>query len=329
MSRICIPVAERRASFARRVSVSVSVRQGETLGIVGESGSGKSTLAMALPACCFFAFRWARIARFAVVTDSISHDITAQLAAARAVIERHLGATLQAIHLFGSALDGGLKPRSDIDLLVTVVVRPDEAVRRALMSDLLRASAPPGCSGGMRALEVTVIAHGEAVPWRHPARCELQFAEWLRGDLQAGVVEPPLVDHDLAILLTKARQHSVALVGPPVDELFELVPARDFVAALLATVAQWDAEPDWRGDECNIMLALARIWYSAATGRIAPKDVAATWVLARLPDAHRPVVAAARAAYLDGEAATTMLSGEPLAEFVGYARRAVESMLSA
>ncbi|MBP0609353.1 MULTISPECIES: AadA family aminoglycoside 3''-O-nucleotidyltransferase [Burkholderia] len=263
------------------------------------------------------------------MTDFIPHEITAQLVAARVAIERHLGATLHAIHLFGSALDGGLKPRSDIDLLVTVAVRPDEALRRALMSDLLGVSAPPGCSSGMRALEVTVIAHGDVVPWRHPARRELQFGEWLRGDLEAGIVEPPLIDHDLAILLTKARQHSVALVGSPANVLFEPVPVRDFVAALLATVAQWKAEPDWRGDECNIVLALARIWYSAATGGIAPKDVAATWVLARLPDAHRPVAAAARAAYVDGEAGAAILSGEPLAEFVGYAQRRIESMLSA
>ena len=237
MSRICIPIAERRASFARRMSVSV--RLGETLGIVGESGSGKSTLAMALPGCRFFALRWARIARFAVVTDFIPHDIAAQLAATRAVIERHLGATLQAVHLFGSALDGGLKPRSDIDLLVTVALRPDEAVRCSLTSDLLGASAPPGCSGGMRALEVTVVAHGDVVPWRHPARRELQFGEWLRGDLEAGIVEPPLVDHDLAILLTKARQHGVALVGPPADVLFEPVPARDRCAVGSRTGLAW------------------------------------------------------------------------------------------
>ncbi|EFK8052977.1 nucleotidyltransferase domain-containing protein, partial [Escherichia coli] len=42
-----------------------------------------------------------------------------QLSHARAVIERHLAATLDTIHLFGSAIDGGLKPDSDIDLLVT------------------------------------------------------------------------------------------------------------------------------------------------------------------------------------------------------------------
>ncbi|WP_256976266.1 aminoglycoside adenylyltransferase domain-containing protein [Burkholderia sp. AU28863] len=129
--------------------------------------------------------------------------------------------------------------------------------------------------------------------------------------------------------MTKARQHSVALIGPPADVLFEPAPARDFVAALLATVAQWKAEPDWRGDECNIVLALSRIGYSTATGRIAPKGGAATCVLARLPDAHRPVVAVARAACLDGEAGAAIVAGEPLAEFIGYARRAIESMLSA
>lgn len=35
--------------------------------------------------------------------------ISAQLAATRAVLERHLGETLEAIHLFGSAMDGGLQ----------------------------------------------------------------------------------------------------------------------------------------------------------------------------------------------------------------------------
>ncbi|WP_455774282.1 aminoglycoside adenylyltransferase domain-containing protein, partial [Burkholderia stabilis] len=56
--------------------------------------------------------------------------------------------------------------------------------------------------------------------------------------------------------------------------------------------------------------------------------VAAAWVLERLPDAHRPVLAAARAAYLGGEAGAAILSGEPLAAFIGYARRTVESLLS-
>ncbi|HGU3418323.1 TPA: nucleotidyltransferase domain-containing protein, partial [Escherichia coli O103:H2] len=45
-----------------------------------------------------------------------------QLSHARAVIERHLAATLDTIHLFGSAIDGGLKPDSDIDLLALLQI---------------------------------------------------------------------------------------------------------------------------------------------------------------------------------------------------------------
>lgn len=59
-------------------------------------------------------------------------EIAEQVTVACAAIERHLGATRQAMHLFGSALDGGLKPRSDIDLLMTVAASPGEAVRRSL-----------------------------------------------------------------------------------------------------------------------------------------------------------------------------------------------------
>lgn len=74
-----------------------------------------------------------------------------------------------------------------------------------------------------------------------------------------GIVEPPSVDHDLAILLTKGRQRDVALLESRAAAWFEPVPAHDFVAALLATVAQWHAEPEWRGDEYDVVLALARI----------------------------------------------------------------------
>ncbi|WP_257127267.1 MULTISPECIES: hypothetical protein [unclassified Burkholderia] len=44
------------------------------------------------------------------------------------------------------------------------------------MSDLLGASALPG-RDGVRALEITVIALGDVVPWRHRARRELQLGD--------------------------------------------------------------------------------------------------------------------------------------------------------
>jgi len=257
----------------------------------------------------------------------VPDGIAEQLAATRAVLERHLGDALQALHLFGSALDGGLQSFSDVDLLVTVGAPLAEPVRRALMVDLLSVSAPPGSEGPLRALEVTVLVRGDVVPWRHPARRELQFGEWLRDDLQAGTFEPALVDHDLAILLSKLRQHSVALVGPPAAEWFEAVPPADFAQALLDTVAQWNDAPDWAGDERNVVLALARIWFSALTGGIAPKQVAADWALERLPPEHRPVLVNARDAYL-GLAADDLASrAGNVAAFVRHARAEIEGAL--
>ncbi|WP_241244757.1 hypothetical protein [Burkholderia ambifaria] len=88
------------------------------------------------------------------------------------------------------------------------------------------------------------------MPWCHPARRALHFGAWLRGELCAGIVESPCVGHDLAILVTKIRRHDVALLGPRAAAWSESVlRATDFVTALLAAVAQWHAEGDWRGDE--------------------------------------------------------------------------------
>ena len=86
-----------------------------------------------------------------------------------------------------------------------------------------------------------------------------------------------------AILLSKARQHAISLLGPPAAELFEPVPEADMIRALHDTAAQWNGPDDWLGDECNVVLALARIWLTLSSGEIAAKDVAADWLLERLP----------------------------------------------
>ena len=64
--------------------------------------------------------------------EAVIAEVSTQLSEVVGVIERHLEPTLLAVHLYGSAVDGGLKPHSDIDLLVTVTVRLDETTRREL-----------------------------------------------------------------------------------------------------------------------------------------------------------------------------------------------------
>ena len=55
-----------------------------------------------------------------IMREAVIAEVSTQLSEVAGVIERHLEPTLLAVHLYGSAVDGGLKPHSDIDLLVTV-----------------------------------------------------------------------------------------------------------------------------------------------------------------------------------------------------------------
>lgn len=255
-------------------------------------------------------------------------EVVSQLSAVRGVLQSRLADHLCAIHLFGSTVDGGLKPHSDIDLMVSVTQPLTEQTRCELMQALLRHSAWPGTSATLRALEVTVVALGEVVPWRYPARREMQFGEWLREDILSGRFEPPMFDHDLAILLTKLRNHSTPLLGPPAPELFDSVPASDLRQALKDTCYQWNTAEDWSGDERNVILALARIWYTSCTGDIASKEAAAAWAMERLPTAHRAVMQQARNAYVQGESTEAAWTHDSVAGTIRFCRHQVERELT-
>ncbi|WP_419204711.1 AadA family aminoglycoside 3''-O-nucleotidyltransferase [Bordetella trematum] len=260
------------------------------------------------------------------MTTESPDSIADQLFETRSVLEMHLEA-IRAIHLFGSAVDGGLKPFSDIDLLVTVDAPLNKSTQTALMADLMNVSAFPGTDVKRRALEVTVVALQDVVPWRHPALRQMQFGEWLRDDINAGVFEPAIIDHDLAILLTQVRQHSVALYGPPAHEIFDEIPAVDVQHCLLETLAQWNTEEDWAGDERNIVLTLVRIFYTAMTGKITSKDAAANWALQYLPNETKSIVIAARDAYLGLEAVDLAACPKERENLLSYVRSSVTAQL--
>jgi len=246
-------------------------------------------------------------------------SIAAQVSQVCSNIEGHLS-SLQAIHLFGSAVDSSLKPHSDIDLFVTTRGRLEESTRNELMRALLAHSAPPGSNASLRALEVTVVCHSDIYPWRYPAYRQMQFGEWLREDIINGIIEPATVDIDLAILIRKIGQHSIPIFGPSAAELFDSVPDEDFSNALKDTLKIWNTPEDWSGDEQNVILTLARIWYSTATGNIAPKEVAATWLMQRIPDDHRSILSEAQQAYLNGRPHTLATHPTAVASFVRFAQ---------
>ncbi len=79
------------------------------------------------------------------------------------------------MHLYNLQWDGGLKPYSDIDLLVTVAVKLMKRRGEHCSRSWRIVSAFPGESETLRAIEVTLVVHDDIIPWRYPAKRELQF----------------------------------------------------------------------------------------------------------------------------------------------------------
>ena len=125
---------------------------------------------------------------------------------------------------------------------------------------------------------------------------DLQFGEWLRAEFDAGELPPSGPNPDLTLLVAMVRATSRPLVGPPAAELLDPVPAADIRRAIVDSTPGLMADID--SDTANVLLTLARGWYTLLTGDFASKDAAADWAIPLLPASHRPALARARDAYL-------------------------------
>jgi streptomycin 3"-adenylyltransferase len=198
--------------------------------------------------------------------------------------------------LHGSAVLGGYRPTSDVDVLVVTRRSATPGERAALVNGLLEVSGRRARQGPARPVELALVVQRDIRPWRFPPRLDFIYGEWLRDAYQAGELPTAASSPDLALLLTVAREHGRALFGPPPHELLDAVPAADVQEALLLQVAGLLA--DLESDTRNVLLTLARAWLTRATGEIATKDAAAAWAADRLSGNDRRLVLLARAMYL-------------------------------
>ena len=210
-----------------------------------------------------------------------------------------LGPDVVGAYLHGSAVLGGLRPRSDLDVLVVSRRRTTRVEKQRLVDRLLAVSGgePPGPP---RPVELTIVVESEIRPWRYPPRFDFQYGEWLRSEFERGNVEPwPAANPDLASLITMVLLGNRPLLGPPPAEVFDPVPRGDYNSAIVGGIDALLHDLEW--DTRNVILTLARIWSTVATGDVRSKDDAAAWALARLPEEHRAVLERARAVYLGEE----------------------------
>jgi streptomycin 3"-adenylyltransferase len=220
-----------------------------------------------------------------------------QAAAVVDVVQRTFGADVRGIYVYGSAVVGGLKSASDLDL-VAVVGRPSTHAQRVSLGEQLIPISRRGLRPvDWRPVELTVVASADLTPWTFPPRTDFQYGEWLREEFDRGEVDPQHPDNpDLCLLIEMVRRNGKPLVGPPADALLPVVPAHDLRAALLGVIP--DLMSDLEPDTANVLLTLARVWHTIETNEFTSKDAAADWAITRLGSASAGPLAKARDVYL-------------------------------
>lgn len=211
------------------------------------------------------------------------------------VIQQSLADSLVAVYLHGSAVAGGLRPKSDVDVLVVVDQATTHAIRAHLVTELMKISGRP--SGDiLRPLELIIFHRADLAELVYPARSEFVYGEWLRDAYETGEVPKPVADPELTLVLAQARQEARPLVGPEPAELLPPIPKAEVHRAIKEALPS--LLDSLEGDERNVLLTLARMWRTLSTGEFVPKDAAAEWAISLLPAESAALVSCARKAYL-------------------------------
>jgi streptomycin 3"-adenylyltransferase len=200
------------------------------------------------------------------------------------------------VYLIGSSAVGGLRPQSDIDVLVLTKRSLSRGERQDLVDFLLQVSGARATVAPGRPLEVTGLVLDDVVPWVYPPVCDFLYGEWLRDEFCAGALPERHRSPDLAVLVTTARQHATCLSGPHPRDLLVPVPMEDLHRAVHDSL-----DPlltNLVGDERNVLLTLARMAVTVETDQILPKDHAAEQVRPSLREPYRSTLALAARAYV-------------------------------
>ena len=184
------------------------------------------------------------------------------------------GERLVGAWLVGSAALGDFDPeRSDLDVQAVTAERIPRVERRQIVETASHEALP--CP--VRGLELVLDAQEELVVPAYQLNLNTGPRMERRVSYDAGEEPRFWFVLDLAI----AREHAIALAGPPSREVMPELP-RETVVEALEQALTWYAGDG--GDEAQTVLAACRAWAWATDGVWRSKGDAARWARDRLPD---------------------------------------------
>lgn len=223
-------------------------------------------------------------------------DFPLQIQQVTQVLTTLLTDVIEGIYLYGSSIDGGLQPQSDLDFFVVVHTSLSEEQKSLLIQALLQLSGAIGNTVGLRYLEVTIMHQEEFTALTFPLQREFQYGEWLRDAFLKGYIPGKTPDQDLTILLRKVKQNSLVLYGKTAREVLPTISDEAFRQAIKASLPQLIQEIE--EDQTNVILTLCRMLYSIQTGKITSKDRAVDYAIPYLPPSFYGLVLEAKDHYL-------------------------------
>ncbi|MCT8265360.1 aminoglycoside adenylyltransferase family protein [Proteus terrae] len=224
-------------------------------------------------------------------------DALFQIQQALNSLKRIFRDNLDAIYLHGSSVSGGLKPTSDIDLLVIVKAALSKDEKKLLIEDLLATSGRyPYDKLGRRPLEIAIFVGDQLQSSQYPARCEFIYGEWLRDTFEQGISSVEHDDPEYTLMLAQAKKDSKLLWGD--SFILPEIGIQQIRKALLDSLPNLISSIE--GDERNVVLTLARMWFTMSSGKFVSKDVAANWSINKIPNEFIEIITVARDEYLYG-----------------------------
>lgn len=200
-----------------------------------------------------------------------------------------LGENLLGLYLHGSLAMGCFNPKkSDIDLMLVVEEEPSDEEKLAFMQQVVLMNEEAPAKG----LELSIVTRRAVKPFAYPTPFVLHFSPmhlgWFQRDPHGYIQHMKGEDPDLAAHCTVLRRHGVVLDGPPADRVFGEVPKAAYLDSIRQDVA--GAAEDILTDPMYITLNLCRVAAYAREGLILSKQEGGLWGLARLPEAHHPLI---------------------------------------
>ncbi|WP_353241929.1 aminoglycoside adenylyltransferase domain-containing protein [Providencia sp.] len=253
-------------------------------------------------------------------------NIPLQAKQALAILQTQLSDSLIAVYLHGSAVSSGLRPTSDIDLLVVVDRLLTETCREQLVLRLMAISGLyPIDPEGRRPLEVAVFLSSELNRLSFPAKCELMYGEWLRAEYEQGVFEGQTQDPEFTLMLAQASQEAVNIWHKGMYHL-PVIDPQDIRRAMLEALP--NLALSLTGDERNVLLTLARMWYTMETGLFTAKDEATNWAIALMPAPLPLIMTMAKNDYLTGSSTDWVCQKEGVKQCANYLANCIRAYSS-